>query len=106
MNDTPDTQQLTTVSAPPEQVTYESLKEKSHFSSLQDQLIFMFKPALRQEYEAYINTQAVVAGYRTLVTQNLQPASDLTVANLYYYFKIRDESEIEEEEQVNAIATT
>jgi hypothetical protein len=106
VNDTPDTQQLTTVSAPPEQVTYESLKEKSHFSSLQDQLIFMFKPALRQEYEAYINTQAVVAGYRTLVTQNLQPASDLTVANLYYYFKIRDESEIEEEEQVNAIATT
>lgn len=33
------------------------------------------------------------AGYKTLVPSNLQQASDLAVANLYWYFKVRDESE-------------
>ncbi|MEH2414120.1 hypothetical protein [Nostoc sp.] len=77
---------------PPEQLVYESLTEKSHFYSLRDQLLFIFKPELRREYELYISQQAVIAGHKTLVTSNLQQASDLTVANLYYYFNIRDES--------------
>jgi len=77
---------------PPEQLVYESLIEKSHFSSLRDQLLFLFEPELRREYEFYINKQAVITGHKTLVTSNLQQASDLTVANLYYYFNIRDES--------------
>ncbi len=77
------------LSIPPEQVIYETLNEKSHYQSLQDQLRFMFKPDLRKEYENYINQQAKVAGYKTLVTINWQQASDLTVANLYYYLKIR-----------------
>ncbi|KOP25009.1 hypothetical protein AMR41_16405 [Hapalosiphon sp. MRB220] len=102
-NTTPDTKQATTALAPPEQFTYENLSEKSHFYSLRDQLIFMFKPALRKDYEAYINQQASVAGYKTLVPRNLQQASELTVANLYYYFKIRDESETEEAQAVEAI---
>ncbi|TFI50744.1 hypothetical protein BLD44_029970 [Mastigocladus laminosus UU774] len=102
-NSTPDTKQDTTALAPPEQFTYENLSEKSHFYSLRDQLIFMFKPGLRKDYEAYVNQQAGVAGYRTLVPKNLQQASDLTVANLYYYFKIRDESETEEVQAVEAI---
>ncbi|MEH2000470.1 MAG: hypothetical protein V7L00_17270 [Nostoc sp.] len=77
---------------PPEQLVYESLTEKSHFYSLRDQLLFIFKPELRREYELYISQQAVITGHKTLVTSNLQQASDLTVANLYYYFNIRDES--------------
>ncbi|MBD2168176.1 hypothetical protein H6G04_27715 [Calothrix membranacea FACHB-236] len=104
-NYTPDTKQGTTALAPPEQVAYENFSEKSHFYSLRDQLRFMFKPALRKDYEAYVNKQAGVAGYRTLVPKNLQQASDLTVANLYYYFKIRDESETEEVQAVEAITT-
>ncbi|AFY50263.1 hypothetical protein Nos7524_4511 [Nostoc sp. PCC 7524] len=88
-----DTNQAATVqSVPPEQLAYENLAEKSHFYSLLDQLIFMFKPVLRKEYEVYINQQAHVAGHKILVPKNLQQASDLTVANLYYYFKVRDES--------------
>lgn len=82
----------TALSIPPEQVIYENLSEKSHYYSLRDQLIFMFKPDLRIKYEHYINKQAKVAGYKTLILKNLQQASDLTVANLCYYFKIRDES--------------
>lgn len=94
----------TALSVLPEQVIYENLSEKSHYYSLQDQLTFMFKPDLRKEYENYINQQAKVAGYKTLITKNLQQASDLTVANLYYYLKIRDESGTEEVETEEAVA--
>jgi hypothetical protein len=79
--------------APPEQLIYEDLAEKSHFYSLRDQLLFLFDYKLRQEYELYINQQAANAGYKTLVPPNLEQASDLAVANLYYYFKIKDKSE-------------
>ncbi len=92
------------LSVPPEQVIYENLSEKSHYYSLRDQLRFMFQPDLRKDYENYINLQAQAAGYKTLVTSNLQQASDLTVANLYYYFNIRDESAREEVELLEAVA--
>lgn len=84
------------LSVPPEQLAYENLAEKSHFYSLLDQLIFMLKPVLRQEYEVYINQQAHVTGHKMLAQKNLQQASDMTIANLYYYFKVRDESNTEE----------
>lgn len=80
-------------SVPPEQLFYENLKQKSHPASLRDQLVLIMKPGLRQEFAAYISKQAAIAGYKTLVPANLQKASDLAVANLYWYFKVRDESE-------------
>lgn len=92
--DNPDTHHSTiNVAEPPEQIVYENLTDKSHFYSLRDQLLFMFEPELRRNYEFYISEQAIISGYKTLVKSNLQHASDLTVANLYYYFNIRDESE-------------
>lgn len=93
---TPDTNSATTaLAAPPEQLFYEKFKEKSHPQSLQDQMIYMMKPELRREHQLYISQQATSAGYKTLVPSNLQQASDLAVANLYWYFKARDESEAE-----------
>lgn len=80
-------------SVPTEQLFYDNLKQKSHPESLRDQLVLMMKPSLRQEFAAYISKQAAMAGYKTLVPANLQKASDLAVANLYWYFKVRDESE-------------
>lgn len=92
-NLTPETTQtITNSEIPPEQISYENIAEKSHFYSLRDQLLFMFAPELRREYENYVSQQAANSGYRTLVTSNLQQASDLTVANLFHYFNIRDES--------------
>jgi hypothetical protein len=82
-------------SAPPEQLLYENLKQKSHSASLRDQLVLMMKPSLRQEFASYISQQSAIAGYKTLVPANLQKASNLAVANLYWYFKVRDESEEE-----------
>ena len=80
------------LAVPPEEIAYENLAEKSHFDSLRDQLIFSFQPVRRNQYEDYISQQAHISGYKTLVTSNLQKASDMAVANLYHYFKIRDES--------------
>jgi hypothetical protein len=92
-----DTNTDTTASAaPPEQLLYENLKQKSHPASLRDQLQLMMKPSLRQKFASYISQQSAIAGYKTLVPANLQKASDLAVANLYWYFKVRDETEQEE----------
>jgi hypothetical protein len=85
----------TALTAPPEQLLYENLKQKSHPASLRDQLALMMKPSLRQEFASYISQQSAIAGYKTLVPANLQKASNLAVANLYWYFKVRDESEEE-----------
>ena len=82
----------TALAAPPEQLFYEDSKPKSHPASLRDQLILMMKPELRDEYASYISRQAAVAGFKSLVPANLKQASDLTVANLYWYFQVRDES--------------
>ena len=70
---------------------YENLKQKSHFLSLRDQLALALKPELRQGYELYISQQAIVTGYQGLAPSNWHEISDLTVANLYYYFKIRED---------------
>lgn len=77
----------------PEQVQYEDLQQKSHPVSMLDQLRFMVQPELRHEPEAYISQQAVVHGHRVLVPANLQQMSNMAVANLYWYFKARDEAE-------------
>lgn len=87
---------ISAISVPPEEITYQNLAEKSHFFSLRDQLRFMFQPTLRSQYEDYIHRQASTTGYKTLFSKNLQQASDMTVANLYYYFKVRDEYDVEE----------
>jgi hypothetical protein len=57
----------------------------------------MMKPELRREFASYISQQAAIAGYKTLVPANLHKASNLAVANLYWYFKVREESEDEME---------
>jgi hypothetical protein len=87
----------TALAAPPEQLLYENFKQKSHPASLRDQLTLMMKPELRQEFASYISQQSAIAGYKTLVPANLQKASNLAVANLYWYFKVRDEAEDEAE---------
>lgn len=80
---------------PLEQVCYETLYQKSHFASLVDQLSMMFTSVLRQEYTNYVTQQAAIAHHKSLVPSNIEKASNLAVANLYWYFKARDESKDE-----------
>lgn len=94
-SEVPASTDTTALAVPPEHLLYENLKEKSHYSSLLDQLQFMMQPELRRESEFYVSQQAAISGYKTLVTSNLQKASNLAIANLYWYFKVRDEAEDE-----------
>ncbi|MEG4251220.1 hypothetical protein [Microcoleus sp. Pol10D4] len=71
---------------------YESLKQKSHFLSLRDQLTFAVSPEIRRRYEFYVSQQAIATGYQALAASNWQEISDLTVANLYHFFQIRENS--------------
>ncbi len=80
---------------PDEQLFYENLRPKSHFYSLRTQLELMLAPQQRHKYEDYIIEQGQIAGHKSLVSSNLEKASDCAVANLFYYFRVRDESEDE-----------
>ncbi len=80
----------TIVPEPEEQIVYENLKEKSHYLSLRDQLQFMVKPDLRRGHESYISQRATASGLKALAPSNWQEIPDLTVANLYWYFKAQE----------------
>jgi hypothetical protein len=89
--DSPDTSEdLAVVAEPEEQLLYENLKQKSHYLSLRDQLKFMVKPDLRRGHESYISQQAPASGLKALAPSNWQEIPDLTVANLYWYFKDKE----------------
>ena len=77
----------------PEELLYEQLKEKSNRESLLAQLRFLMEPELRRKWESDISEKAAAAGYKTLVPSNLEKASNMTVANLYYYFKFKKQLE-------------
>ncbi|MEL0588010.1 MAG: hypothetical protein U1V55_23110 [Planktothrix rubescens PR222] len=66
---------------------YQELKNKSHFVALKDQLKFIIKPELRSEYESYITQKAIALDFKGLALTNWKEVPDLTVANLYYFFK-------------------
>jgi hypothetical protein len=87
-------QESTVVSEPEELVFYENLKQKSHYLSLRDQLAFMIKPDLRKQHESYITEQALKFGYQGFAPSNWQEIPDLTVGNLYWYFKVKDKSTV------------
>ena len=89
------TNQQDTISEPLEVSLYQELQEKSHPGSLRDQLFFMMDSNLRHDAERYIRQQASLSQHKILASSDLHIASDLTVANLYWYFKLRDESEDE-----------
>ena len=92
-------EKLTTkaLAIPDEELFYKNLRPKSHFYALRAQLELMLDRQRREDYESYIIKQGEIAGHKSLVLSNLEKASDLAVANLFYYFRIRDESEDESE---------
>lgn len=94
----------TALAIPDEQLFYENLRPKSHFYALRAQLELMLDRQQRAEYEGYIIEQGELGGHKSLVSSNLEKASDLAVANLFWYFRVRDESE--EELESNSDETT
>ncbi len=96
---------VTALAIPDEQLFYENLRPKSHFYALRTQLELMLEPERREDYEDYIIEQGEIAGHKSLVASNLEKASDLAVANLFYYFRVRDESEDELELEFEGTTT-
>ncbi len=89
-NQTKNNQELFIVEKPVELTQYEELQEKSHYLSLIDQLKFKVSPDLRKQHEIYVSDRATASGHNIL-TKNMTIASDLSVANLYWYFQIKEE---------------
>jgi hypothetical protein len=90
------------VEIPSEQLHYETLKQKSHFLVLQDHLRLLMLPDLRQKYESYVSQEAAQYGHPALSLSNLKQMSDSAIANLYWYFQMRDESELDAENLATA----
>jgi predicted secreted protein len=80
------TQSNVTTIEPQEQLFYESLKSKSHFLALRDQLKLIVSPTLRSTYENFVSQQAQKTNYKALAPSTWQGVPDLTVVNLYWYF--------------------
>ena len=76
------------VEKPIELTQYEELQEKSHYLSLVDQLKFKVSPDLRKEPEVYVSDRATDSGHNTLA-KNVTDTSDLSLANLYWYFQAK-----------------
>ncbi|BAZ46494.1 hypothetical protein NIES4102_35300 [Chondrocystis sp. NIES-4102] len=83
-------QELINLEKPIELIQYEDLQQKSHYHSLVDQLKFKVSPNLRKEYEIYISDRAKLAEHHILA-KNISQASDMSLANLYWYFKFPEE---------------
>jgi acyl carrier protein len=94
----------TALAIPDEQLFYEKLRPKSHFYALRTQLELMLDRQRREDYEDYIIEQGQITSHKSLVASNLEKASDLAVANLFWYFRVRDESE--DESELDADETT
>jgi hypothetical protein len=86
--------ELVIIEKPIELTQYEDLQEKSHYLSLVDQLKFKVSPDLRKQHEIYVSDRAAASGHNIL-TKNIPIASDLSVANLYWYFQTKEERESE-----------
>lgn len=81
---------------------YEDLQAISHYNSLIDELKLKLSSDLRKEYEQYVSDRAKESGHKVLNQDNLSTASELTIANLYWYFQVRDEFNEELENTTNA----
>jgi hypothetical protein len=77
---------------PPEQALYDIIQQKSHYQALRDVLQFIVKPELRRQHESYISKQAPIHNLNALAPSNWQEIPDLTVANLYHYFKTKEQT--------------
>lgn len=76
---------------PPEIAKYQELKNKSHCRSLYDQMKLMMQPTLRQNFIEYVSQKAAEFDRPALCSANLEPASNLALANLYHYFQLQSD---------------
>jgi hypothetical protein len=82
-----DSQSTQIVEVPAAQTQYETYKTKSHYIALKDQLRLFVEPNLRFEYTRTVAQKAQTQKLQALTSDNLNQASDFTIANLYHYLQ-------------------
>ena len=86
------------VEEPPEYSYWEQAQRKSHFNALSGSLIILMDHEVKQKHQDYIVERSQLEGLFAITQESLKNASALTIANLAYYFLIRDDS-LDEEDQ-------
>jgi DNA-binding ferritin-like protein len=87
---------------PPEYVYYKKAQEQSPPGALRDSLLYLMDADKRIESQNYIAERAPLEGLSALTRETMQKANPLTIANLEYYFLVRDEAPVEKEESGEA----
>jgi len=81
----------------PEQLFYEDFLKKSHPYALETYLRILIDTNLKEDAKNYISEQAKIMNYHALNVKNLSLASEISLANMFWYFQFRDEDNLEEE---------
>ncbi len=85
---------------PPEYVYYEQAQKESHPQAIRDSLLILVDAEQRKTSQDYIIERSSLENLSALTLENLHKASPLTIANLEYYFIVRDDSyEAESEDE-------
>lgn len=74
---------------------YEDLYERSINESIRDQLILLMSPSRRQNMKNYVVNHLQESDFNFLKESLLDDSSDFTLANLYWYFKLKEKKEEE-----------
>lgn len=75
---------------------YEDLYERSINESIRDQLILLMSPSRRQNMKNYVVNHLQESDFNFLKESLLEDSSNFTLANLYWYFKLKEKKEEEE----------
>lgn len=82
---------------------YEKAQDASHPFAMRDSLRFLMDSESRNESEKYVSGRAKIENLSSLTEKSLKAADSLTIANLLYYFRCRDELFEIEEAEVKAV---
>lgn len=85
---------------------YAYAQEISHPGAVRDSLYFLMNEESRTQFEAYVCERARLENLSSLTEKNLKAADSLTLANLLYYFRCRDDSPEAEGEDAETAEVT
>lgn len=83
---------------PAEYVYYEQAQKESHSQAICDSLLILMDDEQRKTSQEYIIERSSLENLSALTLENLHKASPLTIANLEYYFVVRDDAYATESE--------
>lgn len=71
-------------------IEYDNLESQCHYESMRNQLKYLVKSDIRQHHINYIKERAMNHNLQGIIPTNFEDVSNLSVANLYEYLKVRE----------------